>query len=202
MTCCNVHLLTSFDFHKREWVQSMNERRWIILTKTVRSFSRFKASTTRTWYNTLVVSFLFCCLLNTARYRILLNSNHRVFKSSLVTSWKWQRSSFQINSTSSWLFVEGCHQMQSPFFLLRLKSKRLFVCILGDENACILHAASGDAGDRTPDFSHAKRTLYHWVTSPTNVTAVIVETLLQLTLVFVFFKYCKRLLMYLSKVKR
>ena len=88
-----------------------------------------------------------------------------------------------VNSTSSWLFVEGCHQMQSPFFLLRLKSKRLFLWILGAENACILHAASGDAGDRTPDFSHAKRTLYHWVTSPTNVTAVTVETLLQLTFI-------------------
>ena len=73
--------------------------------------------------------------------------------------------------------------MQPPFCLLRLKSKRLFLWILGVENACVLHAASGDAGDRTPDFSHAKRTLYHWVTSPTNVTAVTVETLLQLTFI-------------------
>ena len=24
----------------------------------------------------------------------------------------------------------------------------------------------GAAGDRTPGFSHAKRTLYHWVTTP------------------------------------
>ena len=88
-----------------------------------------------------------------------------------------------VNSTSSWLFVEGCQQMQPPFCLLRLKSKRLFLWILGVENACVLHAASGDAGDRTPDFSHAKRTLYHWVTSPTNVTAVTVETLLQLTFI-------------------
>ena len=28
------------------------------------------------------------------------------------------------------------------------------------------HNISGDAGDRTRDLSHAKRTLYHWATSP------------------------------------
>ena len=60
----------------------------------------------------------------------------------------------------------------------RYISAPLYPILFDEENDRKLRKnRSGDAGDRTRVLSHAKRTLYHWATSPSLLTFLIFNSL-------------------------